>query len=311
MKHTPAPPNPSRRQQRGGQALFNKKRERELKAMAADQVRPGVARFRPAARRARHDGWTPERQRHFIEVLAETGCVTQAAEEVGMSRRSAYALRKTAAAHAFRFAWDIALDHANQVMADNATSRAVNGTTVTKLFQGEIVHQEVRFDETFVMRMLASRDPYRFGRNPDLARSELHREAAAEAMQKAVALIDTELVSTKEGQLSLADARQALEQRLKQAEQEDATAAKKVDAARENVELRECFASIMSAEELARLFPDTDDPDGDPDAEPEMGANRQADQASAQAREDCELPPAAPVPEPAPPRRRAPSVRQL
>lgn len=304
MKHTPAPPNPSRQQRRGGQALFNKKRERELKAMAADQERPGVVRFRPAARRARHDGWTPERQRQFIEVLAETGCVTQAAKEVKMSARSAYGLRKTVAAYAFRFAWDIALDHASQVMADNATSRAVNGYTVTKLFQGEVVHQEVRFDETFVMRMLASRDPYRFGRNPDLARSELLREAAAEAMQKAVALIDTELVSTKEGQLSLAEACGALEHRLKQAEQEDAAAAKQADADMDQEELERLFAGLMPDDQIERMHSDTDDPE-----------EGEADQASAQAREDCELPPGPPpapsVPEPAPLPRRGPSIRQL
>ena len=35
-----------------------------------------------------------------------------------MSRRSAYALRRAATGQAFRFAWDIALDHASQVMSD-------------------------------------------------------------------------------------------------------------------------------------------------------------------------------------------------
>ena len=56
MKHTPAPPSPSRRERRGGEALFNKRRAKELKVMATDLERPGVARFRPASRRARHDG---------------------------------------------------------------------------------------------------------------------------------------------------------------------------------------------------------------------------------------------------------------
>jgi hypothetical protein len=41
---------------------------------------------------ARHDGWTPERQRGFIHVLSRIGIVTFAAKAVGMSRKSAYAL---------------------------------------------------------------------------------------------------------------------------------------------------------------------------------------------------------------------------
>ena len=300
MKHTPAPPNPSRRERRGGEALFNKKRARELKAMASDLERPGVARFRPATRRARHDGWTALRQRQFIEALADTGSVSEAADEVGMSRRSAYALRRAATGQAFRFAWDLALEHASQVMADNATARAVNGYTVAKVYGGEVVHEEVRFNEQLVMRLLASRDPYRFGRNPDLARSERHREAAAECMDKAMALIDTELVSTVEGQLSLADARAALDERMAQADAEDAAADKRAARLAERTALRASFATLVSPDELDRSFP----------ADPERDGDGFRDE-----REDWELPPPAPPPpavEPQPPAvRRGPSVRLL
>lgn len=298
MKHTPAPPDPSRRQRRGGQVLFDKKRTRELKAMVADQERPGVARFRPAARRKRHDGWTAERQRAFIDALAETGCVSEAAKEVGMSRRSAYALRKTDAGYAFRFAWDTALDHAAQVMADNATARAVNGYTVTKLYQGEVVHEEVRFNETMVMRLLASRDPYRFGRNPDLAQSELRREASAEAMHKAVALIDTELVGTKQGRLSLGEACAALEASMEQADKQEAAAAKAEEAAQAEAEMTQWLAEIDSLGQAEEAFPD-DPPDEKPD------------RTLSQGREDRELSPAQPSPTPPPPSRRGPSIRML
>src|SRR5687768_6797623 len=45
--------------------------------------------FAPAATRARHDGWTAGRQRAFIAALAETGCVSEACAEVGITPRSA------------------------------------------------------------------------------------------------------------------------------------------------------------------------------------------------------------------------------
>jgi molybdenum-dependent DNA-binding transcriptional regulator ModE len=41
----------------------------------------------------RHDGWTYDRQRKFLETLAETGSAVIAAEECKISPRSAYNLR--------------------------------------------------------------------------------------------------------------------------------------------------------------------------------------------------------------------------
>lgn len=46
--------------------------------------------FDPVPRmRARHDGWTPERQKAFIEALADTGSVSRAAAMVNMTPRCA------------------------------------------------------------------------------------------------------------------------------------------------------------------------------------------------------------------------------
>jgi hypothetical protein len=45
----------------------------------------------------RHDGWTPDRQRIFLNTLAETGIVEDACGAAGMSRLSACAFRNRAA----------------------------------------------------------------------------------------------------------------------------------------------------------------------------------------------------------------------
>ncbi|MFV4725688.1 hypothetical protein ACNJUL_21330, partial [Mycobacterium tuberculosis] len=42
----------------------------------------------------RHDGWTPERQRGFIEALLDTGSVRAAAHAVNMTPEGAYLLRR-------------------------------------------------------------------------------------------------------------------------------------------------------------------------------------------------------------------------
>ena len=52
-------------------------------------------KFHPAdPPRIRRDGWTNARRVTFFVTLAATGSVTFAAASVGMSRKSAYALRK-------------------------------------------------------------------------------------------------------------------------------------------------------------------------------------------------------------------------
>ena len=68
-----------------------------------------VPAFTPVPLRARKDGWTPVRQAEFLGLLAETRCIKRAAERVGMSRDSAYQLRRKPGAEEFVAAWDAIL----------------------------------------------------------------------------------------------------------------------------------------------------------------------------------------------------------
>jgi len=65
--------------------------------------------FDPVPLRARRDGWTPERQWHFIRILRETGCVARACRAVGRTRASVYRLYERPDAGSFRRAWDAAV----------------------------------------------------------------------------------------------------------------------------------------------------------------------------------------------------------
>ena len=90
------------------------------------------APHRPApatALRARTDGWTPERQRLFVEALADCGSVTEAAERAGMSKQAAYNLRRHPDAVAFRKGWDEALVDAWRRVQETALERVTNGET--------------------------------------------------------------------------------------------------------------------------------------------------------------------------------------
>ncbi len=86
--------------------------------MLLDPFRPGlgffasvrrIAPFHAVPGRARADGWTPLKQAEFIGLLAQTGSVAEAARELGMTRETAYRLRRRKWSESFVAAWDAAL----------------------------------------------------------------------------------------------------------------------------------------------------------------------------------------------------------
>jgi hypothetical protein len=95
--------------------------------------------FDPVPRKPRHDGWTPERQKAFIEALADTGCVSRAARMVNMSPESAYLLRRQPGAESFRRAWDAALDFGVARLKDIAFERAIEGQLVPVFVAGKLM----------------------------------------------------------------------------------------------------------------------------------------------------------------------------
>lgn len=72
----------------------------------AHQCRKRPPFFRPVPLRARADGWSEARQCGFLAQLYLTGSVAAAARAVGMTRASAYWLRKRAGAGSFAHTWD-------------------------------------------------------------------------------------------------------------------------------------------------------------------------------------------------------------
>ena len=74
------------------------------------EERPPLPAFTPVPRRNnRHDGWTPERKRAFIEALADSGSVTRAARQVNMAQANCYTLRRAAGLRAMAAA--LGADH--------------------------------------------------------------------------------------------------------------------------------------------------------------------------------------------------------
>lgn len=87
-----------------------------------------LAHYRPVVLAPRHDGWTAARQRRFLVALAETGSISLASAEAGISARSAYRLRARPEATAFARGWDQALKLATIRLTTLAFERATRGT---------------------------------------------------------------------------------------------------------------------------------------------------------------------------------------
>jgi hypothetical protein len=79
-------------------------------AASADRPSGGdILDFDPVSLRPRVDGWTPERQREYVEALADSGVARHAAARVGMSEQGVNRLRRRADARSFDRACDAAL----------------------------------------------------------------------------------------------------------------------------------------------------------------------------------------------------------
>jgi hypothetical protein len=120
--------------------------------------------FTPIPLRARHDGWTAEKQIAFIEALAETGIVEDACRRVGMSRTAADNLRWRPDGAAFRQAWDAALDYALHLVEEDVIIRSRKGVARPIFYKGEQVGEWRHFDERLTMFLLRSRRPERYGK---------------------------------------------------------------------------------------------------------------------------------------------------
>lgn len=77
----------------------------------------------------RRDGWTTARQLTFLAHLAQSGSVSRAAEGAGMSRESAYRLRRRDPHGLFAAIWDMVLAQPGQAssLPEGHTERLGDG----------------------------------------------------------------------------------------------------------------------------------------------------------------------------------------
>lgn len=97
------------------------------------------------------NGWSIDRQRAFLEMLAQCGLADRAAGFVGMTRQSAYAFRQTLAGRAFDLAWDAALLLARQRMIDETYQLAFEGSVEQIYRDGRLVQEKRKRDPRMML----------------------------------------------------------------------------------------------------------------------------------------------------------------
>lgn len=110
---------------------------------------------RPAGA-SRHDGWTGERMAAFLEVLADTGLVTEAARAVGLHRDSAYALRNRDPI--FAAAMRAAQAKARPLVADGLLERSITGTLEHYYRDGVLVGERRHYESWLGLAVLKRLD---------------------------------------------------------------------------------------------------------------------------------------------------------
>ena len=137
--------------------------EAELKVAAMMRARQQAEYEAVQLARRRIDGWTAERQRTFLAALADTGCVSIAAEAADITPRSCYRLRRHPEAAAFAKAWDEALLIATGRLAAIAFERAIVGTPRDVWRHGKLIAEMSVPSDKMMMFLLQYLLPRTYG----------------------------------------------------------------------------------------------------------------------------------------------------
>lgn len=108
--------------------------------------------------RPRCDGWTPQKQRDYVEMLADTGVARQAAAVVGMSEQGASRLRRRPDARAFDLACEAAMRFGAHRLRSVAWERAIEGTIKQHFYHGELKGEERVYDNRLLISLLGRLD---------------------------------------------------------------------------------------------------------------------------------------------------------
>ena len=114
-----------------------------------------ILAFEPVPLRRRIDGLTPEKQREYVEALADTGVAREAAARVGLTEQSISRVRRRSDARGFDRACEAAQRFGARRLRSIAWERAIEGTLKGHYYHGERVSEERVFDNRLLVYLLS------------------------------------------------------------------------------------------------------------------------------------------------------------
>lgn len=109
--------------------------------------------------------FAPQKKR-FIELLASTGNVTEAARLIGTSRRNVYEHKKRD--KEFAAAWDDALERGCDALEAEARRRAAQGVDKPVFYKGEVVGKVREYSDLLLIFLLKAYRPEKFREKVDI-----------------------------------------------------------------------------------------------------------------------------------------------
>jgi hypothetical protein len=110
--------------------------------------------FVPVPLRHRSDGLTPQKQREFVEALADCGVVSEAAARIGVTEQSINRVRRRSDAWSFNLACEAAHRMGARHLRSIAYERAIRGTIKGHYYHGELKSEERVFDNRLLIYLL-------------------------------------------------------------------------------------------------------------------------------------------------------------
>ena len=129
----------------------------ELVASAAElggRPHPAELDFEPASTRHRTDGITPERQREYVEALADTGIARYAAARIGVSPQAMNRLRRKPEARSFDLACAAAQRIGARRLHDIGWERAIEGQIKRHYYHGKLAGEERVYDNKLLIYLM-------------------------------------------------------------------------------------------------------------------------------------------------------------
>jgi DNA-binding transcriptional regulator YdaS (Cro superfamily) len=123
-------------------------------ANSAPSEAEGLTGFDPIPLRYRKDGLTPDKQREYVEALADTGIAKEAAARIGVSEQAVNRARRRADARSFDLACEAAVRIAAKRVRSIAFERAIEGTIKRHYYHGELKCEERVYDNRLLVYLL-------------------------------------------------------------------------------------------------------------------------------------------------------------